>query len=92
MAIAGDLDAPPPDLRDAVPAQLRAGISAVFAEALQQGMQPRRELRLATVDEFAGALHGCLVQRGEEVYSAFISYRVASERVLLMRKPSLAFL
>ncbi len=78
--IAGDLDLPPPDVRDAAPAHLRAGVSAVFAEALRRAMMRRRERRLGTVDELAEALHGCLVQRGEDVYSAFISYRVASEQ------------
>jgi hypothetical protein len=38
------------------------------------------EARFQTVDEMATALHGCLVQRGEEMYSAFISYRVFSEK------------
>lgn len=62
VAIAGDLDAPPPDLRDSVPEHLRAGVSAAFAEALLRAMVRRRELRLATVDDLAGELHGCLVR------------------------------
>ncbi len=53
VAIAGDLDAPPPDVRDAAPAHLGAGHSG----------RPG-----------ALRLHGCLVQRGKAVDSAFISY------------------
>ena len=80
ISIAGDLDAPPPDVRDAAPEEMRANISSGFAAVIARGMQKRVEHRFATADEMSTALYGCLVSRGETVYSAFISYRVFSEK------------
>jgi hypothetical protein len=80
IAIAQDLDAPPPDVRDAAPEGLRSIISSSFATALKKGLQRRLEARLNCSDELASALHDCLVERGEELYTVFISYRVSSER------------
>ena len=78
--IAGDMDAKPPDVREAVPEELRANISSAFAEVLKKGLEKKIENRYQTISMFQKALHGCLVQKGEEMYSAFISYRVFSEK------------
>ena len=78
--IAQDLTAPPPDVRDAAPENLRCEISSGFAAVLKRGMERQWERRLASADALASALHECLVQRGDELYTVFISYRVASER------------
>lgn len=80
MAIAHDLNAPPPDVRDAAPEGLRSNLSSSFATALQKGLERQIESRLGCADELASALHDCLVERGEELYTVFISYRVLSER------------
>ena len=80
VSIAGDMEAKPPDVRDFVPDEQRSGISHGFAEVLKRGLERKLENRYASIDQLAKALHGCLVQRGEEMYSAFISYRVFSEK------------
>jgi serine/threonine protein kinase len=80
IVIAGNMDEKAPDVRDLAPEQIRSGISTTFAAVLAKGLEKRVKNRFQTVDEMATALHGCLVQRGEEVYSAFISYRVFSEK------------
>jgi predicted kinase len=74
------MDETAPDVRDRAPEHVRAGISSAFAAVIARGLEKRMEARFQTVDEMATALHGCLVQRGEEMYSAFISYRVFSEK------------
>ena len=80
VSIAGDLDKPSPDIRDRAPEAIRANISSAFAGVISTGMQKRAALRHQSMDEFASDLHGCLVRRGESLYSVFVSYRVASER------------
>lgn len=79
-AIAGDLDAPPPDVRDCVPEDVRSSISTAFSAVISKGIARRLDDRYASIDEFASDLHGCLVKRGEGLYSAFISYRVFSQK------------
>jgi len=78
--VAGDLDAKAPDVRDVAPEEQRSLISSGLAEVIARGLQKRPENRFKTVDEMASALHGCLVSRGEAIYSVFISYRVKSEK------------
>ena len=80
VSIAGDLDPPSPDIRDKAPEIIRSSISSTFATVIAKGMEKRMERRYQSVDEFASDLHGCLVKRGESLYSAFISYRVFSEK------------
>ena len=80
VSIAGDLDKPSPDVRDRAPEIIRSSISSAFAAVISKGMEKRIENRYQTIDEFASDLHGCLVQRGESLYSAFISYRVFSQK------------
>ena len=78
--IAGDMDSKAPDVRDIVSADLSSEISSSFACVVGRCLEKRMENRFSTVDEMATALFGCLVQKGEAVYSAFISYRVFSEK------------
>ncbi|KAJ1488146.1 hypothetical protein T484DRAFT_1784367 [Baffinella frigidus] len=63
--IAGDMDAPVPDVRDIAP-EIRSGLSSMFAKALAEGLE--------------NALYSCLVDTGEESYSTFICYRVFSQK------------
>ena len=79
-SIAGNMDEKAPDVRDRAPEHVRSDISSAFAAVIAKGLEKKAVNRFRTVDEMATALHGCLVQRGEEMYSAFISYRVFSER------------
>ena len=78
--IGSNLDIPSPDVRDLAPESVRAVISTAFAKVISKGMEKRVENRFRNVDEMATALHGCLVSSGEQMYSAFISYRVFSEK------------
>uniref|UniRef100_A0A7S0MMX6 NEK6-subfamily protein kinase n=1 Tax=Cryptomonas curvata TaxID=233186 RepID=A0A7S0MMX6_9CRYP len=80
VSIAGDLDNPTPDVRDRAPELVRSNISSGFAMVIAKAMEKKMELRYQSVDEFASDLHGCLVKRGEGLYSVFISYRVFSEK------------
>jgi serine/threonine protein kinase len=80
VSIAGDLDKPTPDIRDRAPEEIRSNISSAFAAVIAKGMEKRAINRYQSVDEFASDLHGCLVKRGEGLYSVFISYRVVSEK------------
>uniref|UniRef100_A0A7S0QIL7 non-specific serine/threonine protein kinase n=1 Tax=Cryptomonas curvata TaxID=233186 RepID=A0A7S0QIL7_9CRYP len=80
ISIAAELDVKAPDVRDVAPEHQRAGISSSFASVIAKGLEKRLKNRFQSMDEYATALHGCLVQRGEEMYSAFISYRVFSEK------------
>ena len=80
VSIASDLDKPSPDIRDCSPENVRSNISSAFAAVISKGMAKRLENRYHSIDEFASDLHGCLVQKGEGVYSAFISYRVFSQK------------
>ena len=80
ISIAGDMKCRAPDVRDMMPEDLRSTISASFAEVLSKGLEKYLKDRFQTMDSMATALHGCLVQNGEAMYSAFISYRVKSEK------------
>jgi hypothetical protein len=80
VSIAGDLDKLTPDIRDTAPEEIRSNISSAFAAVIAKGMEKRSVNRYQSVDEFASDLHGCLVKRGEGIYSVFISYRVVSEK------------
>ncbi len=80
VAIAGDLDKPSPDIRDCAPELVRSNISTAFAAVISKGMQKRIGNRYKSIDEFSSDLHGCLVKRGESLYSAFISYRVFAQK------------
>ena len=61
-SVAGDMDAPAPDVRDAAPADRRAGISGAFAAVIARGLEKRAGGRYGTLDEMATDLYGCLVQ------------------------------
>jgi hypothetical protein len=80
ISIAGDMNSKAVDVRDVAPENLRSNISSAFAQVLAKGLEKKLERRYQSVDEMASALHGCLVQRGEDIYTVFISYRVFSEK------------
>ena len=78
--VAGDMESKSPDVRDSAPAAVRPNISSLFSGVIAKCLEKCKEKRFASVDELATALYGCLVQKGEAMYSAFISYRVFSEK------------
>jgi len=79
-SLIGDMTKPTPDIRDCVSEEKRSTISQAFAQVLAKGLEKDPRKRYQTVDDMATDLYGCLVSRGEGVYTAFISYRVASEK------------
>ena len=78
--VAGDMESKAPDVRDSAPAAIRANISSSFSKVIAKCLEKCQEKRFASVDALATALYGCLVEKGEAMYSAFISYRVSSEK------------
>jgi len=81
--IAGDLDKPAPSVLDCLPDE---GKRAVFdhnlAKVIAKALEKKVRDRFQTSDEMHEAVYECLVAKGEAFYSAFISYRVASEAPL----------
>mmetsp|Transcript_52267 Transcript_52267/g.136550 ORF Transcript_52267/g.136550 Transcript_52267/m.136550 type:complete len:228 (-) Transcript_52267:619-1302(-) len=80
-SIIADMSKHTPDIRDCVSEEKRATISQAFAQVIARGLEKDMSKRYQTVDDMASDLYGCLVSRGEGVYTAFISYRVSSEKV-----------
>ncbi len=80
VSIAGNMEAAAPDVRDFASESCRANISSGFAEVLKKGLEKKIQSRFQSIDMLSKALHGCLVQKGEEMYTVFISYRVFSEK------------
>ena len=78
--VAGDMESKAPDVRDIASAAVRANISSLFSEVIAKCLEKFQQKRFASVDALATALYGCLVEKGEAMYSAFISYRVFSEK------------
>eukprot|EP00292_Cryptomonas_paramecium_P002346 CAMPEP_0113680028 /NCGR_PEP_ID=MMETSP0038_2-20120614/11027_1 /TAXON_ID=2898 /ORGANISM="Cryptomonas paramecium" /LENGTH=1252 /DNA_ID=CAMNT_0000598235 /DNA_START=30 /DNA_END=3785 /DNA_ORIENTATION=+ /assembly_acc=CAM_ASM_000170 len=79
-SLIADMTKPTPDIRDCMSEEKRSTISQAFAQVLAKGLEKDPRKRYQTVDDMATDLYGCLVSRGEGVYTAFISYRVASEK------------
>ena len=80
-AIAGNLEATAPDVLDLIQERRSTfdhNLCKVIAKALKKQVQER----FASADEMHEAVYCCLIERGEACYSAFISYRVASEAPL----------
>jgi hypothetical protein len=82
FAVAGNMDEKAPNVLDSLEEGRRAtfdhGLSKVIAKALEKKVVNR----YGSADEMHEAVYACLIQRGEAFYSAFISYRVASEAPL----------
>ena len=81
-AIAGDMEESAPDVLDLLSEGRKSkfdnGLSKVICKALEKYVSNR----YASADEMHEAVYCCLIERGEACYSAFISYRVASDAPL----------
>jgi serine/threonine protein kinase len=68
------------DVREKLPAHVRDKISSEFAAILSKGLQKVPAQRFSSAADMATALHHCLVQQGQDVFSIFISYYEPSKR------------
>eukprot|EP00292_Cryptomonas_paramecium_P002636 CAMPEP_0113722472 /NCGR_PEP_ID=MMETSP0038_2-20120614/37772_1 /TAXON_ID=2898 /ORGANISM="Cryptomonas paramecium" /LENGTH=2376 /DNA_ID=CAMNT_0000651725 /DNA_START=109 /DNA_END=7236 /DNA_ORIENTATION=+ /assembly_acc=CAM_ASM_000170 len=79
VAIAGNMDEHAPSVLDKLPDDRRSKFDHNLARVISQALEKRVSERFQSVDEMHDAVYSCLIDRGEAVYSVFISYRVATE-------------
>mmetsp|Transcript_36696 Transcript_36696/g.96836 ORF Transcript_36696/g.96836 Transcript_36696/m.96836 type:complete len:562 (+) Transcript_36696:5975-7660(+) len=94
VAIAGNMDDPAPSVLDMLPDDRRGkfdhNLARVIAQVsitvlvcvvfiFLQSLEKHVDNRFQTVDEMHDAVFACLIDRGEAIYSVFISYRVATD-------------
>jgi len=79
VAIAGNMDDSAPLVLDKLPEDRRSKFDHKLARVIAQALEKRVENRFQDVDEMHDAVYACLIDRGEAVYSVFISYRVATD-------------
>ena len=82
FAIAGNMDEKAPEVLDMLPEGRRSTFDHNLSKVIAKSLEKRVEARYGSADEMHEAAFACLIQRGEACYSAFISYRVASEAPL----------
>ena len=82
MAIAGDMDTPVANVLDVLGEDRRAVFDHNLAKVIAKALEKRVGQRFQAADEMHDAIYSCLISKGEAYYSAFISYRVASEMPL----------
>jgi len=71
-----------PHVLDELPEGRRSTFDHNLSNVIAAALEKRVGDRYASADEMHEAVYACLIQRGEACYSAFISYRVASEAPL----------
>jgi hypothetical protein len=82
FAVAGSMDEKAPDVLDALQEGRRSTFDHNLSNVIAKALEKRVGDRYVSADEMHEAVYACLIQRGEACYSAFISYRVASEAPL----------
>ena len=82
FAIAGNMDEKAPNVLDLISEDRRSTFDNNLAKAIAKALEKKVSKRFASADEMHEAVYSCLIARGEGCYSAFISYRVASEAPL----------
>ena len=82
MAVAGNMEEKAPSVLDLLDEARRAVFDHSLAKVIGKALEKKIEERYQSVDEMHEAVYSCLVENGEACYSAFISYRVASEAPL----------
>mmetsp|Transcript_36391 Transcript_36391/g.95685 ORF Transcript_36391/g.95685 Transcript_36391/m.95685 type:complete len:493 (+) Transcript_36391:3-1481(+) len=82
VAIAGKMDEPAASVLDKLPDDRRSKFDHNLARVISQALEKYVLERFHSVDEMHDAVYACLIDRGEAVYSVFISYRVATEMPL----------
>ena len=79
FAIAGNMLENAPNILDNVPEHRKSTFDFRLSEVIDKALKKQVTFRYACADEMHDAVYRCLIERGEASYSAFISYRVASE-------------
>mmetsp|Transcript_16498 Transcript_16498/g.44884 ORF Transcript_16498/g.44884 Transcript_16498/m.44884 type:complete len:1970 (+) Transcript_16498:1-5910(+) len=79
VAIAGNMDEEAPSVLDRLPDDRRSKFDHNLARVIAQALEKHVCNRFQSVDEMHNAVYACLIERGEAVYSVFISYRVATD-------------
>ena len=82
FAIAGNMDEYAPNVLDILSENRRSIFDNNLAKAIAKALEKKVAYRYSSADEMHEAVYRCLIARGEGCYSAFISYRVASEAPL----------
>jgi serine/threonine protein kinase len=82
FAIAGNFDEKAPNVLDSLSEDRRPTFDNNLATVIATSLEKRVNDRYKSSDEMHEAIYCCLIARGEGFYSAFISYRVASEAPL----------
>ena len=82
FAIAGNMNEKAPNVLDKLQHDSRSTFDHNLSKVIAKVLEKVVGNRYASADEMHDAVYVCLVQRGEASYSAFISYRVASEAPL----------
>ncbi len=82
FAVAGSMSEKAPNVLDALPEGRRSTFDNNLSKVIAKALEKQVRERYGSVDEMHEAVYACLIERGEACYSAFISYRVASEAPL----------
>jgi serine/threonine protein kinase len=82
FAVAGNMDEKAPNVLDALHEGRRPTFDYCLSQVIAKALEKKVVGRYGSADEMHEAVYACLIQRGEAYYSAFISYRVASEAPL----------
>ena len=82
FAIAGNMDEKAPNVLDVISESRRSTFDHNLAKVIATSLEKKVKKRYQSADEMHEAVYSCLIARGEGCYSAFISYRVASEAPL----------
>ena len=77
--VIGDANLKAPSLLDVLGVVRRSKFDNNFVKVIEKALEKKLSFRYNSVDEMHDAVYMCVVQKGEGVYSVFISYRVASE-------------
>ncbi len=82
FAVAGNMSEKAPHVLDALPEGRRSTFDNNLSKVIEKALEKQVGERYGSADEMHEAVYACLIERGEACYSAFISYRVASEAPL----------
>ena len=82
FAIAGNMHEKAPNVLNMLPKSRLSTFDHNLSKIIAKALEKPVGMRYTSADEMHEAVYMCLIQRGEATYSAFISYRVASEAPL----------
>ena len=77
--VIADMKTKAPSVLDKLSEDRRSLFDNYLAKVIEKALEKEIDSRYSSADNMYEAVYGCLIRKGEAVYSAFISYRVASE-------------